>query len=232
MFDFLDKLSLKIIILPVVIVFALIIGFCVWGNHTKKEEPKATTVVKEETTTVVETEEETTKEVKKKKKKTDKLYKMSVEELAEKVVQGKYGNGEERIKKLGDRYDEVQAYIDENYAPEPETYIEYSAPEQAAPKQANNDTSGEYAPQDLRFLGVIYWGGWRFTWYSENVLPGGGLSIPGRWSDGNFVRDENGNICVASSDLPYGSSVATPWGNGVVYDSGCASGTIDIYTSW
>lgn len=90
----------------------------------------------------------------------------------------------------------------------------------------------EYSPYDLMYHGVIYWGGWKFTWYSENVLPGGGLDIPGRWSDGNFVRDGYGNFCVASSDLPYGTTIMTPWGNAVVYDSGCASGTIDIYTSW
>ena len=90
----------------------------------------------------------------------------------------------------------------------------------------------EYSPNDLKVLGVIYWGEWRFTWYSENVLPGGGLNIPGRWSDGDFVRDENGYICVASSDLSWGTIVDTPWGTARVYDSGCSSGTIDVYTSW
>ena len=89
-----------------------------------------------------------------------------------------------------------------------------------------------YTPGDLCYLGEIYWGGWRFTWYSENALPGGGLDIPGRWSDGDFVRDVYGYICCASEDLPYGSVVDTPWGAACVYDCGCASGTIDIYTSW
>lgn len=90
----------------------------------------------------------------------------------------------------------------------------------------------EYSPSDLMTMGVIYWGDWRFTWYSENVLPGGGLSIPGRWSDGNFVRDCDNYICVASSDLSKGTVLETPWGMAKVYDCGCASGTIDIYTSW
>lgn len=88
-----------------------------------------------------------------------------------------------------------------------------------------------YSPDDLRNLGVIYDGGWKYTWYSERVLPGGGLNIPGRYSDGNFVRDENGYICVASSDLAKGTVIDTPWGVAKVYDCGCASGTIDIYVS-
>lgn len=89
-----------------------------------------------------------------------------------------------------------------------------------------------YSPSDLMNLGVIYDGGYKYTWYSEQVLPGGGLDIPGRYSDGNFVRDENGYICVASSDFDKGTILETPWGTAKVYDCGCASGTIDIYTSW
>jgi hypothetical protein len=90
----------------------------------------------------------------------------------------------------------------------------------------------KYSPSYLMNMGVIYDSGWKYTWYSERVLPGGGLNIPGRWSDGDFVRDENGYICVASSDLAKGTVIETPWGTAKVYDCGCASGTIDIYVSW
>jgi hypothetical protein len=79
---------------------------------------------------------------------------------------------------------------------------------------------------------VIYYNGYIFKYYSEKVLPGEGLKIPGRHSDGNFVRDENGYICVASSDLPKGTVVDTPFGKGKVYDTGCPSGVIDVYVSW
>ena len=81
--------------------------------------------------------------------------------------------------------------------------------------------------------GVIYFNGHRETYYSHKVLPGGGLNIPGRHvaSDGT-IRDRDGYICVASSDLPWGTIVETSLGLGKVYDSGCASGTIDIYTDW
>lgn len=81
--------------------------------------------------------------------------------------------------------------------------------------------------------GVNYYKGHRETWYSQRVLPGNGLKIPGRHvaSDGT-IRDEDGYICVASSDYPKGTVVETSLGAGKVYDSGCASGTIDIYTDW
>ncbi len=81
--------------------------------------------------------------------------------------------------------------------------------------------------------GVVYYNGHRETWYSQRVLPGGGLNIPGRHVDENgIIRDGDGYICVASSDYPKGTIVETSLGTGKVYDSGCASGTIDIYTDW
>ena len=99
-------------------------------------------------------------------------------------------------------------------------------------EKVQEEVVSQYTPEDLRFHGVIYWGNYKFTWYSEKVLPGGGLNIPGRWSDGNFVRDIDNYICVASSDLPKGTIVDTPWGIAKVYDCGCSSGVIDIYVSW
>lgn len=81
--------------------------------------------------------------------------------------------------------------------------------------------------------GVNYYNGHRETYYSQRVLPGHGLKIPGRHvaSDGT-IRDSDGYICVASSDYPKGTVVNTSLGAGKVYDSGCASGTIDLYTDW
>ena len=88
------------------------------------------------------------------------------------------------------------------------------------------------SPEEFRYIGTFNWNGYRWTYYSERVLPGGGLNIPGRWSDTYFVRDGEGNICLASSDLGWGTYVPTPWGQGRVYDSGCASGTLDVYVTW
>ncbi len=82
--------------------------------------------------------------------------------------------------------------------------------------------------------GVNQFNGRRETWYSQRVLPGGGLNIPGRHvepSDGT-VRDGEGYICVAASDLPRGTVVETSLGTGKVYDTGCAAGTTDVYVDW
>lgn len=91
-----------------------------------------------------------------------------------------------------------------------------------------------YSADDLRYLGVIYAGDFRWTWYSQNVLPGGGLDIPGRHVDENgYICDENDRICLASSDLEWGTVVTTPFGKeGCVYDCGCASGTLDVYVDF
>lgn len=92
-----------------------------------------------------------------------------------------------------------------------------------------------YSPSDLQFQGVIYWNGWRWTWYSERILPGGGLNIPGRHTESNtgFVCDGDGYICLASSSLSKGTVVETPFGRmGKVYDCGCASDVLDVYVNW
>ena len=81
--------------------------------------------------------------------------------------------------------------------------------------------------------GVNYYNGRRETWYSQRVLPGGGLDIPGRHvAEDGTIRDEDGLICVAADDLPYGSLVETSLGLGKVYDCGCPAGTTDIYVDW
>ena len=99
-------------------------------------------------------------------------------------------------------------------------------------KKETTTAAAQYTPQEFRRAGVIYYNGYKFTYYSEKVLPGKGLNIPGRYSDGNFVRDGDGYICVASCDLPKGTVVDTPFGAGKVYDVCGQSGVIDIYVSW
>lgn len=76
--------------------------------------------------------------------------------------------------------------------------------------------------------------GWKFTYYSEKVLPGEGLNIPGRHSDEYFVRDKDNNLCVASNDHEQGSYITTPFGLAKVYDmvGDDVTGVIDIYVSW
>lgn len=99
----------------------------------------------------------------------------------------------------------------------------------------NNITSkAKYSASAFRRAGVIHWGGYRWTWYSQRVLPGGGLKIPGRHVDGNgYVCDGSGYICIASGRLSKGTIISTPLGKSAkVYDYCGTSGTIDVYVNW
>ena len=99
-----------------------------------------------------------------------------------------------------------------------------------------NLSGAQISGSDLMYYGRMYDdSGYSYTYYSQNVLPGGGLDIPGRHvNDEGYVCDGDGNICVASDDLPYGTVVNVPFGDGtaVVYDSGSGHGNLDVYTSW
>lgn len=115
-----------------------------------------------------------------------------------------------------------------------ETEETQERPAEETEKEVPSGNSDYYSASDLRFMGEIYSGGYRWTWYSQNVLPGGGLNIPGRHVDENgYVCDGNGRICLASGDYGYGTVVPTPFGKeGCVYDSGCDSGTLDVYVDF
>ena len=125
----------------------------------------------------------------------------------------------------------VETY--ETYLEEPiEIYEAYS--EEPVEIYTTETYYSDYSPYDLQSMGVIDWGGYRYTYYSENVLPGYGLQIEGRHIDEyGFVCDGDGYICVASSSLPWGTVVDTPFGRaGKVYDCGCDWDVIDIYVNW
>lgn len=96
--------------------------------------------------------------------------------------------------------------------------------------------SGIYSSNGLsKRKGAIYFNGHRETYYSERVLPGTSLAIPGRHvADDGTIRDADGYICVAAdpSYASRGSVLITSLGPAKVYDSGCAYGTIDIYVNW
>ena len=97
-------------------------------------------------------------------------------------------------------------------------------------------TDATYTPGELRYHGVLRWGGSKWTWYSEKVLPGGGLDIPGRHlDDDGFVCDEEGYICLAADGnyIVKGTVIDTPFGRpGKIYDCGCDYGTVDVYVGW
>lgn len=87
-----------------------------------------------------------------------------------------------------------------------------------------------YTLEQFMFSGVVNWGGYRFTYYSQQVLPGGGLPIPGRHVNaGGYVSDADGYIVLAGS-APLGTVYATPFGyRGKIYDRGTSGNHLDVY---
>ena len=98
--------------------------------------------------------------------------------------------------------------------------------------QKSAKTEKLFGLDDFMFRGVVYWNGYKFTYYSEKVLPGRGLRIPGRHvnADG-YVADEEGYIVLAG-DAPMGSVFETPFGyKGKIYDRGTSGNHLDVYIS-
>lgn len=101
--------------------------------------------------------------------------------------------------------------------------------------EEHDEYSCVYSPDYFKVAGRIWWGDWSWTYYSEKVLPGYGLHIPGRYTDSHgYVRDEDGYLCLASDVLDKGTIVDTPFGSlGKVYDCGCGNDyTVDVYVGW
>lgn len=113
-----------------------------------------------------------------------------------------------------------------------------SEPEVVEPEEEpeNANAGGQYSLSDLMFQGVINWNGYKFTYYSQSVLPGPGLAIPGRHVSGaGFVSDGAGNVVLAAGrGVPHGTTFSIPFGSGVgkVYDTcaSCSSNWLDVYT--
>lgn len=109
------------------------------------------------------------------------------------------------------------------------------AEEQAQAQQTYSGSSAsnsgvKISLSQFMFDGVVYSGGYKFTYYSQSVLPGGGLSIPGRHvnTDG-FVSDGDGYIVLAGS-APLGTVYDTPFGyKGKIYDRGTYGNHLDVY---
>ena len=87
-----------------------------------------------------------------------------------------------------------------------------------------------YDLQTFMFNGVINWQGLKFTYYSQSVLPGGGLEIPGRHvNNDGYVSDGDGYIVLAGS-APKGTVYDTPFGyQGKIYDRGTVGNHLDVY---
>ena len=131
---------------------------------------------------------------------------------------------QEEIKKVNDKIKEVEEAKALKRQQEAEAAMQAASASYVADSGYNHPFRSQGRAND---------GTWNYTWYSQRVLPGGGLDIPGRHvTEDGFVRDADGNICVASDDLDQGAEIETPYGKGKVYDTGSGSGNLDLYTDW
>ena len=123
-------------------------------------------------------------------------------------------------------YEESYDYLTTSY-----DYYDYYTPSNDSLDAEDGITAAEF-----QYYGVVDDGTHFYTWYSERVLPGGGLTElneNGRHSEGGFVKDGDGYIAVASCDYPKGTVIDTPWGQAKVYDTGyLAEGQVDVYVSF
>lgn len=105
-----------------------------------------------------------------------------------------------------------------------------TAAQAAEYKSGGGYSGGSYSGGYWDFMrdGVVYHNGSKFTYYSQSVLPGGGLNIPGRHVEDGFVKDADGYIVIAS-DKGYGAVIDTPFGAGKSYDTGVSGDHYDIY---
>ena len=107
---------------------------------------------------------------------------------------------------------------------------EFSPEDSTSYAAVQTSTERLYNLSDFMFSGVVYWSGYKFTYYSQSVLPGGGLLIPGRHvnADG-YVSDGDGYIVLAGS-APMGTVYDTPFGyKGKIYDRGTYGNHLDVY---
>ena len=208
--------------------FILLLSFGCGKKEEQLVEPTKITTDKVPLPILPEEDEEETETLKETKKlKTD-------IEIASEVINGDWGNGKARykaLKKAGYDPNNIQKTVDELLL------VEEEAPLVEYVEESNSNETYVYENNEAlnSYNGVVYYNDHKETYYSQRVLPGGGLNIPGRHvAEDGTIRDSDGYICVAAdpSYLPYGSLVETSLGTGKVYDSGCDYGTIDIYTDW
>lgn len=165
----------------------------------------------------------------------------SINQLASDVTNAKYKvqqHYNETLDAIDDAESAIQSSLDAIEQAE-----EQEAAAKEAEKQAELEAEQARAVYDVPSSGdvltpsggVCYYNGHKETYYSERVLSGGALDIPGRYTDSNgLVRDADGYICVATdwSYIPKYSIVETSLGTAKVYDTGCPYGVVDIYTNW
>ena len=180
-----------------------------------KKESEEKTKKEAEEKAKKESEEKAKKEAEEKtKKEAEEKAKKEAEEKAKKDDAEKTRKeAEERSRKAAEQ---------QRSSDQPDTSESDSYPERSTEKL--------YDLQTFMFNGVINWQGLKFTYYSQSVLPGGGLEIPGRHvNNDGYVSDGDGYIVLAGS-APKGTVYDTPFGyQGKIYDRGTVGNHLDVY---
>ena len=176
-----------------------------------------------------ESEEKSKKEAEEKsKKEAEEKSKKEAEEKAKKEAEEKARKeAEEKTKKEAA---EKEAEERARKAAEQSQASSQSDDSEEVASYPERSTEKLYDLQTFMFSGVINWQGLKFTYYSQSVLPGGGLQIPGRHvnKDG-YVSDGDGYIVLAGS-APKGTVYDTPFGyQGKIYDRGTVGNHLDVY---
>lgn len=123
-------------------------------------------------------------------------------------------------------------YVEEQKRLEQEHIEQKRRETEQARKQQTTSFTSSTSSSSFKSAGVLYDGTYKYTWYSSNSLYH--YRTP-EWTAGSdgIYRDSDGYVVVASSDYAQGTVISnTPFGACKVYDSGCASGTIDVYTNF
>lgn len=162
------------------------------------------------------------------KKKAEEDAKKAEEESKKRAEEEAAKKAEEEAKKKAD--EEKKAAEEAAKHSEESSSQSESSDESSSYSTVQTSTERLYSLSDFMFSGVVYWSGYKFTYYSQSVLPGGGLSIPGRHvnADG-YVSDGDGYIVLAGS-APLGTVYDTPFGyKGKIYDRGTSGNHLDVY---
>ena len=167
--------------------------------------------------------------------KAEESKKKAEEEAAKKAEEETKKKAEEDAKKAEDEAkkkaeEEKKAAEEAAKQSEESSSQSESSDESSSYSTVQTSTERLYNLSDFMFSGVVYWSGYKFTYYSQSVLLGGGLSIPGRHvnADG-YVSDGDGYIVLAGS-APLGTVYDTPFGyKGKIYDRGTSGNHLDVY---
>ncbi len=156
--------------------------------------------------------------------------KIEAQKAAEEAQRKKEAEEQARLQKEAEAKQKAAL---EQAAKEQATQAQTSTPQATTPAptpQAPVTSAGSISLNQFLFQGVVYSGGYKFTYYSQSVLPGGGLSIPGRHVNGaGYVADGDGYI-VAAGSMAKGTVIPTPFGAlAKIYDRGTYGNHIDIY---